>query len=240
MADTPQHVLLKDVTLGFSNVFEAKEGMNGGAKKFSATFIWPKTDKATTKQVQAAIVAALASPAGKKVGLSDVPPKDLNSNPLHDGDKEARRLERKGKDYSDDFVGTAFIRSTATEKRPPKVIVRNSDGTYEPVEGLPYLPTGIKVAAKVRFYPFSAEGKDGTELNSGVAVSLEQLLILDRESLASVQGFEDEAPEDAFGDLLTGPAAGVSAASSDDATDDDGFGNEAADEDGDEDEDWGV
>ena len=148
----------------FVALFEPTPGPDGGGTlKYRSTFIWPKKDKATTKAVIGAIIAAAEEGVKKNIYTADDVKtiKTLtkvsnigrlkNLQPLRDGDYE---LETPGtKKKPEDWAGMYYFNANAI--RQPGMIdlqgqqIINEDEMY----------SGVPVKAQINFYPWNKPTK---------------------------------------------------------------------------------
>lgn len=163
------------VRLSYAHIWEAVAIEEGGEKKFSASFIIDKSDKATLKKIEKAIDAA--KEAGKTKWGGKVPAK--LKLPLRDGDEE--------RPDDDVYEGCYFVNASA--KTQPGIVnakaekIMNQDEVY----------SGCYVHASITFYPFDKNG------NRGIAAGLNHIMkVKDGEPLGGRSTAESD-----FAELVT-------------------------------------
>lgn len=130
----------------------APEAIDGGEdKKYSASLIISKSDKATLGKITKAVDAAIA--AGKAKWGGKIPPK--LKQPLRDGDEERPDDEA----YADSY----FLNANCRTK--PGVVDKN----VEPILDQDELYSGCYGRASITFYAFDTNG------NRGIACGLNNL-----------------------------------------------------------------
>lgn len=138
------------VRFSYAHVWEAVViGEEGTEKKFSASLIIPKSDKATVAKIEDAIQLALD--LGKKSKFDGKTPAKPKL-PLRDGDEERPDDEA----YADSW----FV--NATSKTKPGVV----DKDVSPIMDQDEFYSGCYGRASINFYPFNTKG------NKGVACGL--------------------------------------------------------------------
>ena len=156
MSDTKKTVSATTVTSGigrfsFMHVWEPSAVNEGDDKKYSVSFLWPKTDTATTKKMQAGVDAAIEAGKtskfeGKIKGLK---------LPIRDGDE----------DRDDEaYKGHWFV--NASSKTRPGIV----DKTASPILDQEEVYSGCYGRVSINFYPFSTKG------NKGVAAGLNHIM----------------------------------------------------------------
>jgi hypothetical protein len=169
-------VVIGPVRLSYLHVWEPSAMEGQTEKKYSASLIIPKSDKATIKKINAAIDAAKeAGKAGKWGGKL---PKNL-WNPLQDGD---------GEEKSDDeaYHGSFYVNAKATTK--PGVVDKNRN----PILSQDEVYSGCYGFVSVTFYAFNKNG------NAGIAAGLNHIMkTKDGEPLGGRSSAEND-----FADIL--------------------------------------
>jgi hypothetical protein len=165
----PTKVITGAARLSFANIFKPRS-FEEGAEKYSATFIIPKSDEKTLKEIKEAIKAAAA--LGKEKFGSRWSPK---KTPLRDGDTD----EKRGDDPA--YADAYFFNASSSEK--PGVLDIDKTRTDSPE----VVYSGCYVLASINFYPFSVRG------NEGVAAGLNNILkVADGERLSGRASAEDD------------------------------------------------
>ena len=156
MPINPAKFITGNVRFSYLHVFEAVTiGDEEGEKKFSASILIPKSDKATLAKVNAAIAAAIESGKNSKFG-GKVPAK--LKTPLRDGDEE------RGDDEA--YVGHMFLNATCKTK--PGIVDRALNEIMDKDE----LYSGCYGRASLTMYPFDTKG------NKGIACGLNNVMKL--------------------------------------------------------------
>lgn len=168
------------VRLSYAHLTEAVALQEGQEKKFSASFIIPKSDKKTINKIKEAMKQAIQRGVETKWGGKKPPKLKL---PLRDGDEERPDDEA----YADSY----FINGNC-KSRP--FIVDERKHVYASVEAADEnVYSGCYVYANLSFYPFDAAG------NRGIACGLNGVMKAgDGEALSSRVSVET-----AFGDIET-------------------------------------
>lgn len=173
MADNinnPCKVITGKCRLSYAHIWEPASIDGSSPEKFSACIIWPKSDTAMTRKVEAAMEAATQD--GIKSKWKGKKPAKLKL-PLRDGDEE--RPEDNA------FRGCWFL--NANSSRRPGVV----DLARNPILDQDEIYSGCYCRFAVNFYPFSANG------NNGVAVGLNNIQkVADGERLAGGSSAEDD------------------------------------------------
>lgn len=117
-----QKVVIKNpCRLSYPHLFQPKEGMNGGAPKYGATVLIPKSDVETIQMVNSAIqaeYAAATQPNGAWKGSR--PPQPTIT--LYDGDQPQ---PRSGEPWGDECKGCYILRTSSASK--PDVVDGNGN-----------------------------------------------------------------------------------------------------------------
>lgn len=103
-------VIIEKCRLSYPALFKPKESQEGGAPKYQATILIPKTDAKTVQAVQSAIQQVMAEamqPTGAWKGAQ--PPNPMQ--PLYDGDQVQ---PRSGKPWGDECKGHWVLRTSST------------------------------------------------------------------------------------------------------------------------------
>jgi len=148
------------VRFSYLHVWEAVSIQEGQDKKYSASLIIPKSDKATLAKINAAIAAA--KEAGKAKFGGKIPP-NLKI-PLRDGDVE--------RPEDDAYANAYFVNASAKTK--PGIV----DAAVAPIMDQDEMYSGCYGKASITFYAFNTSG------NKGIACGLNHLMkVKDGESL---------------------------------------------------------
>ena len=165
-------VITGKVRFSYLHVFEPSSIDEGQEKKYSASLIIPKKDKATIIKINKAIEAA--KEAGK-VKLGGKIPANLKT-PLRDGDEERPDDEA--------YAGAYFLNANCRTK--PGLV----DKKLNPIMSQDELYSGCYGRASVTFYAFNTSG------NKGIACGLNNLMKLeDGESLGGRATAESDFAE---------------------------------------------
>ena len=117
----PTKVITGVCRLSYANIWQPKS-INGGAPKYSASVLIPKSDTKTIAKVKAAIQAAYKEGESKLKGNSKtVPPLASLKTPLRDGDTERPDDEA--------YAGHWFL--NANSNTAPGVVDLNREPIYD-------------------------------------------------------------------------------------------------------------
>ena len=169
------------VRASYLHIWEPSAVQEGQEKKYSASLIIPKSDKATIAKIEAAVKAAAEQGKAKFGGKI---PANLKT-PLRDGDVERPEDEA----YADAW----FINANAMTK--PGIV----DSSAQPIMNQDEVYSGCFVRASITFYAFNTSG------NKGVACGLNHLMkVKDGEPLGGRSTAESDFAEvlDATDDLM--------------------------------------
>ncbi len=144
----------KKCIFSYLTVNEPKEPLGGGAPRYSASILFPKTDTETYGKVQAAIEAAYKEGQTKLRGKDGkVPPLEDLKLPLHDGDKKGDPV----------YAGHWYFNANSRTK--PGCV----DADRNPILDSSELYSGIIGRASVNLYAFNSNG------SKGIAVGLNNI-----------------------------------------------------------------
>jgi len=143
-ANVATKVVTSLVRLSYLHIWEPAAVEEGQEKKYSASLIIPKSDKALIKKIKAAIEAA--KEAGKTSKFGGKIPANWK-NPLRDGDADRPDDEA----YADSF----FINANC--KTQPGVVDKKLNKIMDQDE----VYSGCYGYASVTFYPFNTNGSKG-------------------------------------------------------------------------------
>ena len=116
-AVNPAKVITGVCRLSYANIWQAKS-INGGAPKYSASVLIPKSDTKTLAKVKAAIQAAYEEGEGKLKGNGKTAPSLVSlKTPLRDGDTERPDDEA--------YAGHWFI--NANSNTAPGVVIASAE-----------------------------------------------------------------------------------------------------------------
>ena len=168
----------------YVNAWEPKS-INGGAPKYSASLIIPKSDTKTIEKIQAAIQAAYEEGQGKLKGNGkSVPALSVLKTPLRDGDAERPDDEA----YADSY----FV--NANSGTAPGIV----DADRNPIIDRSEVYSGVYGRASINFYAFNSNG------NKGIACGLNNLQkIRDGEPLGGKTRAEDDFATEDDDDFLS-------------------------------------
>lgn len=163
--------------LSYANIWQPKS-INGGAPKYSASILIPKSDTKTIAKVKAAIQAAYEEGESKLRGNSKtVPPLASLKTPLRDGDTERPDDEA--------YAGHWFL--NANSNTAPGVVDLNREPIYDTSE----IYSGVYARVFLSFYAFNSNG------NRGIACGLQNVQkVRDGESLGGKPKAEDDFDDD--------------------------------------------
>ena len=123
-AVNPAKVITGVCRLSYANIWQAKS-INGGAPKYSASVLIPKSDTKTVAKVKAAIQAAYEEGEGKLKGNGKTAPSLASlKTPFRDGDTERPDDEA--------YAGHWFI--NANSNTAPGVVVAKREPIYDTSE----------------------------------------------------------------------------------------------------------
>ena len=151
----PAKVITGVCRLSYANIWQAKS-INGGAPKYSASVLIPKSDTKTLAKVKAAIQAAYEEGEGKLKGNGKTAPSLASlKTPLRDGDTERPDDEA--------YAGHWFI--NANSNTAPGVVDSNREPIYDTSE----IYSGVYARVSLSFYAFNSNG------NRGIACALQNI-----------------------------------------------------------------
>jgi len=173
----PTKVITGVCRLSYANIWQPKS-INGGAPKYSASVLIPKSDTKTIAKVKAAIQAAYEEGESKLKGNSKtVPPLASLKTPLRDGDTERPDDEA--------YAGHWFL--NANSNTAPGVVDLNREPIYDTSE----IYSGVYARVSLSFYAFNSNG------NRGIACGLQNVQkVRDGESLGGKPKAEDDFHDD--------------------------------------------
>jgi hypothetical protein len=150
------------------------KSINGGAPKFSASVLIPKSDTATLQKIKAAIQAAYDEGESKLKGSGkSIPALSTLKTPLRNGDEERPDDEA--------YAGHWFI--NANSNTAPGVV----DINRQPILDTSEIYSGVYARVSLSFYAYSASG------NRGIACGLQNIQkIRDGASLGGKANAEDD------------------------------------------------
>ena len=172
-AVNPAKVITGVCRLSYANIWQAKS-INGGAPKYSASVLIPKSDTKTVAKVKAAIQAAYEEGEGKLKGNGKTAPSLASLKmPLRDGDTERPDDEA--------YAGHWFI--NANSNTAPGVVDANREPIYDTSE----IYSGVYARVSLSFYAFNSNG------NRGIACALQNIQkVRDGEALGGKSKAEDD------------------------------------------------
>ena len=183
-AVNPAKVITGVCRLSYANIWQAKS-INGGAPKYSASVLIPKSDTKTVAKVKAAIQAAYEEGEGKLKGNGKTAPSLASlKTPFRDGDTERPDDEA--------YAGHWFI--NANSNTAPGVVDANREPIYDTSE----IYSGVYARVSLSFYAFNSNG------NRGIACALQNIQkVRDGEALGGKSKAEDD-----FNDNFTADDSG--------------------------------
>ena len=183
-AVNPAKVITGVCRLSYANIWQAKS-INGGAPKYSASVLIPKSDTKTVAKVKAAIQAAYEEGEGKLKGNGKTAPSLASlKTPFRDGDTERPDDEA--------YAGHWFI--NANSNTAPGVVDANREPIYDTSE----IYSGVYARVSLSFYAFNSNG------NRGIACALQNIQkVRDGEALGGKSKAEDD-----FNDNFTSDEGG--------------------------------
>lgn len=146
-------VVIGPVRFSYLHIWEPTALAEDQKKKYSGSFMWPKSDKKTTEVVKAAIEAAKQQGKASKWG-GKIPAKLEVS--FYDGDVDKADKE----EYADQYYINA-----KSDQRPGIV-----DKNRQPIVNQDEVYSGAYGYVSVTFYPYDFNGK------KGVAVALNNIM----------------------------------------------------------------
>ena len=172
-AVNPAKVITGVCRLSYANIWQAKS-INGGAPKYSASVLIPKSDAKTLAKVKAAIQAAYEEGEGKLKGNGKTAPSLASlKTPLRDGDTERPDDEA--------YAGHWFL--NANSNTAPGVVDANREPIYDTSE----IYSGVYARVSLSFYAFNSNG------NRGIACALQNIQkVRDGEALGGKSKAEDD------------------------------------------------
>ena len=172
-AVNPAKVITGVCRLSYANIWQAKS-INGGAPKYSASVLIPKSDTKTVAKVKAALQAAYEEGEGKLKGNGKTAPSLASlKTPLRDGDTERPDDEA--------YAGHWFI--NANSNTAPGVVDANREPIYDTSE----IYSGVYARVSLSFYAFNSNG------NRGIACALQNIQkVRDGEALGGKSKAEDD------------------------------------------------
>lgn len=172
-AVNPAKVITGVCRLSYANIWQAKS-INGGAPKYSASVLIPKSDTRTVAKVKAAIQAAYEEGEGKLKGNGKTAPSLASlKTPFRDGDTERPDDEA--------YAGHWFI--NANSNTAPGVVDANREPIYDTSE----IYSGVYARVSLSFYAFNSNG------NRGIACALQNIQkVRDGEALGGKSKAEDD------------------------------------------------
>ena len=180
----PTKVITGICRWSYVNVWQPKAMEESGKPKYSVSFIFPKSDTATIKALEAATEAAYEIGASKLKGNGrSVPPLSSIKTPLRDGDVERPDDEAYANSY--------FLNANSVTQ--PGIV----DADRQPILDQNEVYSGCYGRASLTFYAFNRSG------NRGIACGLNNLQkIRDGEPLDGHTRAEDDFADDDDDDFL--------------------------------------
>ncbi|MBN6205565.1 DUF2815 family protein [Ralstonia pickettii] len=144
-------IVTGEVRFSFVSLLKPREDQYGGAPKYSATILVPKTDTATKAKIDAAIEAAKQKGKAEKWN-GVIPP--VVAVPIHDGDGVK---PSDGMPFGDECKGHWVFTATTGVDYPPKVV----DAQLNPIMDATEVYSGMYGKIALNFNPYSFQGKKG-------------------------------------------------------------------------------
>ena len=159
----PMKVLTGKVRLSYCHLTTPRAPVNGGAPKYSATLLIPKTDTATKADIDQSIAAAVQDGVSKC--WHGARPPQLRT-PIHDGDG----VRDNGESYGPECKGHWVITASCNEDRKPQVVhISNIRCELPPNE----IYSGMYARVTIRFYPYDNSGNRGIGCGLGNVLKVE-------------------------------------------------------------------
>ena len=147
-------VLTGEVRLSYANLTTPRAPQQGGEPKYSVTLLIPKTDTATTADINASIQAAYEDGVTKKWGGARPTQKTL----VHDGDG----LRPSGLPFGDECKGHWVL--TAGSKNKPMVVgIDNINCDLAPSD----IYSGMYARVTINFFAYDKAGSKGVGCGLG-------------------------------------------------------------------------
>jgi hypothetical protein len=127
---------------------------------YSTAILIPKSDKATVKEIQAAIKEALADGVAKKWGGKT--PKGLR-NPMRDGDVD--------RPDDENYAGCFFINAKGPRGGAEKPILLDKRG--QETDEVDVIYSGVFARVSLQFYPYDKAGNRGVACGISSVLSME-------------------------------------------------------------------
>lgn len=172
-------VVTGKVRFSYVNIFKSRAFQADQDAKFSICLLIPKEDKATLKNIKAAIDEAIQEGISSK--WNGKKPANVKL-PLRDGDEERA-------DEAPEYEGMMFLNANSTQK--PGIVDKDLNEILDPDE----VYSGCWGRASINFYPFSVNG------NKGIGVGLNNVQKLkDGEHLGAARASAESDFDDDFED----------------------------------------
>lgn len=147
-----QRIVTGKVRLSFVHLFTPRVNQqNGGAPKFSATLLIPKSDFGTRQRIDAAIQAAVQEGVTSKWGGQRPP---VINFPLHDGDGVK---PSDGMPFGDECKGHWVLTASSQADRKPEIV----DLNMNPIINQSEMYSGVYAKVSIRFFAYASNGKKG-------------------------------------------------------------------------------
>jgi hypothetical protein len=155
-----KRVITGKVRVSYCNLTTPRAPQQGGAAKYSATLLIPKSDFATKQRIDAAIQAAiLEGTAAKWNGQRPIQP----ATPLYDGDG----LRASGEAFTPECKGHWVM--TASSEQKPEVV----DFSLNPIIDATQIYSGMYAHVSIRFFAYFNSGKKGIGCGLGNVQKIE-------------------------------------------------------------------
>lgn len=156
-------MITEECIITFPTIFEPAENLSG-VLKYSASFMFDKSDEKAIAQLEAEIKKAHAAGVTKGFWRATTKISTFKNSPFRDGDEELESGEKEGAEYK----GRKFLNASAAgeEKNAPGVVsYRNKPGVVgpdaKPLFDQEMLYSGCIVRADIKAFPYKAGGNTG-------------------------------------------------------------------------------
>lgn len=187
----PTHVVLKDVRISYPHLFEPYAPEADQPEKYSAAFMFPKSDEATYNRLIKGYEAAIEQGKKGKQGqaFAAAVGKKKFWNPIQDGDEK------------DDATYHGHWYINAKNDRKPQVVDRRRNPIQNEEEAEDLIYAGSYVNASVDLYPFGRNGNFGVGIALGNVQQYRDGERLDGRSTAEedFEVYDDDEDDDIFG-----------------------------------------
>lgn len=173
-------VVTGKVRFSYVNIFKSRAFQADQDAKFSICLLIPKEDKATLKNIKAAIDEAIQEGISSK--WNGKKPANVKL-PLRDGDEERA-------DEAPEYEGMMFLNANSTQK--PGIVDKDLNEILDPDE----VYSGCWGRASINFYPFSVNGNKGIGVGLNNVQKLKDGEHLDAARASAESDFDDDFEDD--------------------------------------------